>query len=100
MRSARVARTRVYCRAADGGRDEATGGRPATLVTSKNQITLPQAVARRFPGVDDFDVREEDGRIVLEPLRPSRAGEVRARLAALGVTADDVADAVAWARRS
>lgn len=68
--------------------------------TSKNQITLPQAIARRFPGVDYFDVREEGGRIVLEPLRPSRAGEVRARLAALGVSADDVADAVTWARRS
>jgi hypothetical protein len=26
--------------------------------TSKNQITLPKAIADRFPGVDYFDVRE------------------------------------------
>ena len=39
---------------------------------SKNQITLPKAIASRFPGVDYFDVREEDGRIVLVPLRRSK----------------------------
>jgi bifunctional DNA-binding transcriptional regulator/antitoxin component of YhaV-PrlF toxin-antitoxin module len=66
--------------------------------TSKNQITLPAAVARRFPGVEYFDVREEDGRIVLEPLVRSRADEVRARLAAQGLTVEDVGAAVAWAR--
>ncbi len=66
--------------------------------TSKNQITLPAAIARRFPGVDYFDVREEDGRIVLEPLVRSRADEVRHRLAAQGLTVEDVRTAVAWAR--
>ena len=67
--------------------------------TSKNQITLPKAIASRFPGVDYFDVREEDGRIVLVPLRESKADEVRARLRQLGITEDDVADAVRWARQ-
>ena len=68
--------------------------------TSKNQITLPKAIAQRFPGVEYFDVREEGGRIVLEPQRLSRAAEVRAALRRLGVTEGDVADAVAWARES
>jgi bifunctional DNA-binding transcriptional regulator/antitoxin component of YhaV-PrlF toxin-antitoxin module len=68
--------------------------------TSKNQITLPKVIAQRFPGVEYFDVREEGGRIVLEPQRPSRAPEVRAALRRLGVTEGDVADAVAWARES
>ncbi|TVR98150.1 MAG: AbrB/MazE/SpoVT family DNA-binding domain-containing protein [Trueperaceae bacterium] len=67
--------------------------------TSKNQITLPKAIASRFPGVDYFDVSEVDGRIVLAPVRPSRADEVRDRLERLGITSDDVADAVAWARK-
>lgn len=66
--------------------------------TSKNQITLPKAIASLFPGVDYFDVSEVDGRIVLVPVRPSRADEVRDRLERLGITVDDVADAVAWAR--
>ena len=67
--------------------------------TSKNQITLPKAIAARFPGVDCFDVSEVDGRIVLAPVRPSRASEVRDRLERLGITNQDVADAVAWARQ-
>jgi hypothetical protein len=67
--------------------------------TSKNQITLPKAIAARFPGVDYFDVSEVDGRIVLAPVRPSRADEVRDRLERLGITNQDVSDAVAWARR-
>lgn len=68
-------------------------------LTSKNQITLPKAVMKHFSDVDYFDVREESGRIMLEPLRVSRADEVRARLAELGITEDDVGDAVTWTRR-
>jgi bifunctional DNA-binding transcriptional regulator/antitoxin component of YhaV-PrlF toxin-antitoxin module len=68
-------------------------------LTSKNQITLPKAVMSHFSDVDYFEVREESGRIVLEPLRVSRADEVRARLVELGITEDDVGDAVTWARR-
>ncbi len=45
-----------------------------------------------------FDVTEENGRIVLTPLRLNRADAVRAKLADLGITDDDVADAVAWGR--
>ena len=67
--------------------------------TSKNQLTLPKVVADRFPGVEYFDVREEDGRIVLSPLRPGRADEVRAKLERLGIGEEDVDAAIAWARR-
>jgi len=67
--------------------------------TSKNQITLPKAIASRFPDTEYFDVREENGRIVLAPVRPSRAEEVRDKLAKLGISEADVDDAVRWARR-
>jgi len=67
--------------------------------TSKNQITLPKRVVEHFPGVDYFDIRKEGDRIVLEPLRRERAWEVRERLAELGITDKDVADAVGWARK-
>lgn len=67
--------------------------------TSKNQITLPKPIAIHFPDVEYFDVREESGKIILIPLRPSRADEVRAKLAALGLTESDVEDAVKWARQ-
>lgn len=67
--------------------------------TVKNQITLPKAIADRFKGVEHFEVSADDDAIILRPLRRSRAGEVRARLAALGVDEADVAEAVAWARK-
>jgi bifunctional DNA-binding transcriptional regulator/antitoxin component of YhaV-PrlF toxin-antitoxin module len=66
--------------------------------TSKNQITLPKEIVKRFPDVDYFDVREEAGSIVLDPLRPSKADDVRAKLAELGITDEDVGDAVRWSR--
>ena len=49
-------------------------------------------------GSEYLDVTEENGRIVLTPVRVNRADAVRAKLAELGITETDVADAVAWAR--
>ena len=68
-------------------------------LTSKNQLTLPKAVISAFPGVDYFDVSREHGRIVLTPVRLTRADAVRSRLSELGLSETDIADAVAWARR-
>lgn len=67
--------------------------------TVKNQITLPKRIADRFPGVDYFEVRADDDRIVLEPLKSDRASQVRAKLARLKITEADVVRAVAWARK-
>jgi hypothetical protein len=67
-------------------------------MTSKNQITLPKAVVSQVAAADYFDVAVEGGRIVLTPIRVQKAGAVREKLAALGITDDDVSDAVAWAR--
>ena len=67
--------------------------------TTKNQLTLPKEIVKQFPGVDYFDVRAEEGRILLEPLRRSRASDVRRKLAELGITESDVADAIETARK-
>lgn len=69
-------------------------------LTSKNQLTLPKAVIADFRGSEYFDVTKENGRIVLTPVRLTRAGAVRAKLAELGISKADVAEAVAWARRA
>ena len=68
--------------------------------TSKNQITLPKRIVEEFPEVDYFDVVEENGVIVLKPLRPSRADQVRRKLADLGIDTGDINEAVQWARKS
>ena len=67
-------------------------------LTSKNQLTLPKAVLSVCEGAEYFDVTMEGGRIVLEPVRLTRANAVRGKLADLGLSEDDVADAVSWSR--
>lgn len=66
--------------------------------TSKNQITLPKRIIAEFPDVEYFDVVEENGVILLKPLRPSRTDQVRRKLADLDIQPEDVDDAVRWAR--
>ena len=68
--------------------------------TTKNQITLPKAVITRFKGVEYFDVTTDGSAIVLRPLQLSRADEVRAQLAELGIEEQDVAAAISWARKA
>ncbi len=68
-------------------------------LTSKNQITLPKAVVSQVDVADYFDVAVDDGRIVLTPVRVQQAQAVRDKLRQLGIDEQDVADAVAWARR-
>jgi antitoxin component of MazEF toxin-antitoxin module len=68
-------------------------------LTSKNQITLPKAVVSRIDATEYFDVTVDNGRIVLTPARVQPAQAVRDKLAQLGITEQDVTDAIAWARR-
>jgi hypothetical protein len=68
--------------------------------TVKNQITLPKAIVTPFGEVEYFDVSTDGECIILRPLRRSRADEVRARLAQLGIGEQDVTAAVSWARKS
>jgi hypothetical protein len=69
-------------------------------LTVKNQLTLPKAVITRFSGVEYFDVSTDGSAITLKPLRPSRLDEVRDKLERLGITEQDITDAIAWARQS
>ncbi|MHB1199869.1 MAG: AbrB/MazE/SpoVT family DNA-binding domain-containing protein [Polaromonas sp.] len=68
-------------------------------LTSKNQLTLPKAVAMRFPGVKRFEVIATNDEIVLRPAKAADLDAVWAKLEALGLTEDDMADAVQWARK-
>jgi len=69
-------------------------------ITVKNQLTLPKAVATRFAGVEYFEVSTDGRSITLRPFQRSRADEVREHLAQLGITEQDVRDAIAWARKT
>ena len=46
-------------------------------LTSKNRLTLPKAILSDFEDTEYFDVTGENGRIVLTPVRITRAGAAR-----------------------
>jgi bifunctional DNA-binding transcriptional regulator/antitoxin component of YhaV-PrlF toxin-antitoxin module len=68
-------------------------------LTSKNQLTLPKAVVSQFPGTRYFEVRADQGRIVLVPARVSSLEGVWEKIESLGIGEKDVEDAVRWARK-
>lgn len=68
--------------------------------TSKNQLTLPKSVVETIGKADYYDVTIEDGRIVLTPIKLQQANAVRQKLESLGISEDDVQDAVTWSRKA
>ncbi|EDP74820.1 AbrB/MazE/SpoVT family DNA-binding domain-containing protein [Hydrogenivirga sp. 128-5-R1-1] len=72
--------------------------------TSKNQITLPKEVLKRFPSAEYFEVRAEEDRIVLIPVKavPSNLTieKIREKIKRARLTGKDIEEAVKWARRS
>ena len=67
-------------------------------LTSKNRLTISKATPLSYPDAESSDVIDDNGRIVLAPVHLDRADAVRSKLAGLGITEKDVADAVSWAR--
>ncbi len=70
-------------------------------LTSKNQLTLPKRALQALGAgqtPEYFEIEVEDGRIILTPATTGSADAVRRKLAELGITDTDVADAIAWAR--
>ncbi len=70
--------------------------------TSKNQITLPKEIALKFQGVDYFDIKKDDNKIILVPVKISPADKtlngIRDKMKKLGITEDDIKDGIKWAR--
>ncbi|MEK6663621.1 MAG: AbrB/MazE/SpoVT family DNA-binding domain-containing protein [Pseudomonadota bacterium] len=69
-------------------------------MTSKNQLTLPKSVTAAVGSAEYFDVETRNGQIVLTPVRIQRGDAVRAKLAELDLSEQDIADEVVWARKS
>ena len=70
--------------------------------TSRKNDQAQQPPVLLFEGIEDFDVKEDNGRIRLVPadLNATRklAEAARARFDKLGITEQDIADAIARAR--
>lgn len=71
--------------------------------TSKNQLTLPKEVAGQFPGIELFDASVENNRIILTPVQVTPVAlsleSIRKKIQLLGLTDEDVGEAVVWARK-
>ncbi len=71
--------------------------------TSKNQLTLPKEIVKSFPDTEYFDVSVKDRKIILIPVKITPADAaiegIRDKLKKLGITEDDVSEAVKWARK-
>lgn len=73
--------------------------------TVKNQITLPKKIVERVGNCEYFEVKAENDRIILIPVKlvafnetPKRLKEIRKKISSLGLTEKDIDDAVKWAR--
>ena len=69
-------------------------------VTSKNQLTLPKAILQQVGTPEYFEIASVDGRIILTPLKLQKSDAVRNKLEKLGISEQDIQDAVTWARNA
>jgi len=71
--------------------------------TFKNQITIPKEIISKFGNVEYFDVKAKGGEIVLRPVeilpRESRLAGIRKKIKSLGLTEEDIEEAIKWARK-
>lgn len=68
-------------------------------LTAKNQLTLPKSVTNEIAPTEYFDIKVENGQIILTPVTIHRTDAVRTKLAALDLSEQDILDAVAWVRK-
>lgn len=61
-------------------------------LTAKNQLTLPKSIIQEVTESEYFEIKVEAGQIILTPVKIQRADAVRAKLAALNLTEQDIAD--------
>jgi hypothetical protein len=73
-------------------------------LTSKNQLTLPTSVVQQYPDIEYFEISVSEGNLVLSPVRPyapSQAlSDARKKFKALGLSEQDIQDAVSEARKA
>lgn len=67
-------------------------------LTSKNQLTLPKAIVQQVGTPEYFEIATLDGRLLLTPVKLQKSDAVRSKLDALGISEQDIQDAVTWAR--
>ena len=68
-------------------------------ITDGNRLILPDEVALALHGVEYLDIEEKLGCLVLTPVKRTAIDDIHDQMEKLGITEQDIADAVAWARK-
>lgn len=72
--------------------------------TYKNQVTIPQAIIKDFPGIEYFDVKKRKNEIVLVPVDIKQNSEtlenVRSKIEKLGISQKDISKAIQSVRKN
>ena len=68
-------------------------------LTAENQLTLPKSITQAIAETEYFEVKVEDGKIILTPVKIQSADAIRAKLATLNLNEQDITDAIEWARQ-
>ena len=70
--------------------------------SSKNQITLPKEILNKIPDTQFFEVKLEEGKIVLIPVRVIPAeislAQIRQKIRKKKITEKTIDEAIKWAR--
>ncbi|MYE53875.1 MAG: AbrB/MazE/SpoVT family DNA-binding domain-containing protein [Chloroflexi bacterium] len=69
-------------------------------MTDRNELTIPESIASEFEGIEYFDITKESGRLVLTPVQLTGIERVWQKIEERGITEQDIADAVKWAREN
>ena len=70
-------------------------------LTSKNQITIPKKIMDQLPDIQHFDIKLDNGVVVMKPLviYDTDLDQIRSKIKKLGLENDIVAEAIQWARK-
>ena len=83
-----------------GAKDAPDGGEMPMMAgrVGRNQLLITADALDAFPGIKDYKVVVEDGKIVLIPFERPDLEDLRRHFASLNLSEQDIKDAVAWAR--
>lgn len=68
-------------------------------LSPKNQLTLPESIIHQIDNPEYFEVSLEGGRVILTPVKVCNITNIREKLALLGISEQDVEDAIQWSRQ-
>lgn len=73
-------------------------------ITRKNQVTLPKKILERFGRIEYFDAESDENKIILIPvtmipIKKSNLSDIQEKISSLGISEEDIDNAVKWARK-